>query len=142
MSVEYSPEVRIAMLDAIETAIGASPILRFYTGAKPGKCSDAATGTLIASITLTGDFMVGAYEALNVVKKEKNPASTWSGQAVADGTIGHYRVYDSTLTTCHEQGSVTITGSGGDITLDNNAVTTGQTITITGKTITAGNAGT
>lgn len=140
MAVDYSTGVRIAMLDAIETAIGPSPVLRFYSGTKPGKCSDAP-GTLLASITLTGDFMSGASAAGNVVTKAKNPASTWSAQANPGGVIGYYRIYDSTLTTCHEQGTVTATGGGGDITIDNTTVALNQTITITSKTITAGNAG-
>jgi hypothetical protein len=38
------------------------------------------------------------------------------------------------------QGTVTISGGGGDLTLDNNVVTLGQVITITGFTITAPNA--
>lgn len=141
MAVDYSTGVRIGMLDAIETAIGAGPVLRFYSGTKPGKCSDASTGTLLASITLTGDFMSGASAAGNVVTKAKNPASTWSGQATTGGVIGYYRIYDSSQTTCHEQGTVTATGGGGDITIDNTTVALNQTITITGKTITAGNAG-
>lgn len=143
MAVDYSVSVRIGMLDAIEAAIGSSPKLRFYSGTKPSRCSAAVGGSdvLIATLTLTGDFMSNASESTtNVVTKAKNPASTWSAQAIADGTIGYYRIYDSTLTTCHEQGTVGV-GSG-DISLDNNVVTTGQTITITGKTITAGNAGT
>jgi hypothetical protein len=140
MAVDYSTAVRIGILDSIETTIGSGPKLLFYTGGKPGKCSDPSTGTLVATLTLTGDFMSGATEGpTNVVTKAKNQASTWSASATADGTIGYYRIYDSALTTCHEQGTVGV-GSG-DISLDNNVVTTGQTITITGKTITAGNAG-
>jgi hypothetical protein len=47
---------------------------------------------------------------------------------------------DSTGATCHEQGTVTITGSGGDLTLDNNVIAASQTITITSWTKTDGNA--
>lgn len=143
MSVNYSTAVRIAMLDAIETAIGANARVVFYTGSKPTLCSDAATGTVVATLPLTGnsgDWMAAASAAGNVVTKAKHGSSSWSATASAAGTIGYYRIYDSTVTTCHEQGTVTATGGGGDITLDNVVVALNQTITITAKTITAGNA--
>jgi hypothetical protein len=38
------------------------------------------------------------------------------------------------------QGSITATGGGGDMTLDNTSIASGQTITVTGFTLTAGNA--
>lgn len=139
MGVNYSTAVRIAMLDSIETAIGSGPKLKFYTGSKPSICSDASTGTVVSILTLTGDFMSEASAASNVVTKAKNPASAWSAAALNTNTIGYYRIYNSSETVCHEQGTVTITGGGGDITLDNNVVSVGQTITITSKVITAGN---
>ena len=143
MSVNYSTAVRIAMLDAIEAAIGANARIVFYSGAKSTLCSDAAPAGVIATLALTGnsgDWMAAASAAGNVVTKAKNGASSWSASASAAGTVASYRIYDSTLTTCHEQGTVTATGGGGDITLDNVVVAMSQTITITGKTITAGNA--
>ncbi|WP_409884420.1 hypothetical protein [Acidovorax sp.] len=57
--------------------------------------------------------------------------------AVADGTIGHYRVMNATGTICLEQGTVTATGGGGDLTVDNPAVVSGQSIQITSWTKTA-----
>jgi hypothetical protein len=143
MAVNYSTDVRIGMLDSIETSIGASPNLRFYSGTKPNACSDAASGTLIATLALTGnsgDWLSAASAAANVVTKGKNPLSTWSATAVAAATVGYYRVNNTANSTCHEQGTVTATGGGGDMTIDNPIVAVGQTITVTGKTITAGNA--
>ena len=54
--------------------------------------------------------------------------------ADASGTIAHFRIYG---TTAHMQGTVTVTGGGGDITLDAVVVTGGQQITITSFTLTA-----
>lgn len=143
MAVQYSTAVRIAMLDSIETTIGANARVIFYTGSKPSLCSDAATGTVVATLALTGnsgDWMAAASAAGNVVTKAKHGSSSWSASASSAGTVGYYRIYDSTVTVCHEQGTVTATGGGGDITLDNVVVASAQTITITSKTITAGNA--
>ena len=80
MAVNFSTAVRIAELDAIETAIGANARIRFYSGSKPTACSDAPTGTLLATMTLTGasgDWLSAASATGNVVTKVKNPASTW-----------------------------------------------------------------
>lgn len=134
MSVQYSVSVRNAMLDAIETTTGASAVIKFYTGSAPANCAATATGTVIATMDLPLDWMnnaTGGTKTLN---------GTWSTTASNSGTVGYYRILDSSATTCHEQGTITMTGGGGDITLDNTNVATSQVITITSKTITAGNA--
>ena len=38
---------------------------------------------------------------------------------------------------CHMQGTITATGGGGDMTLDNTNIAAGQTVNITGFTLTA-----
>lgn len=134
MAVQYSVAVRNAMLDAIETATGSTAKLYFYTGAQPANCAAAATGTLLATLTLPADY----YSAASAGAKAL--LGTWTGTASAAGTAGYYRITDNAGTTCHEQGTVTITGSGGDITLDNPVLANAQVITINSKTITAGNA--
>lgn len=134
MPVKYSVQVRNAMLDSIENTIGASPRLIFYTGSPPANTSSAATGTVIATMVLPADWMSAAASGI------KSLQGTWTTTASNAGVVGHYRMWDSSVTTCHEQGTVTITGGGGDITLDNDNVAAGQTVTITSKTVTAGNA--
>ena len=143
MSVQYSTAVRMNMLDVIENTIGGNARIRFYTGAKPTLCTDAPTGFLLATMALTGasgDWMSAAGAAGNVVTKTKNASSAWTTTAGTAGVIGYYRIYDASDTVCHEQGTVTVTGGGGDITVDNTTIALNQTITITDKTITAGNA--
>jgi hypothetical protein len=68
----------------------------------------------------------------------KTLLGTWTVAASGAGTAGYYRILDSAGTSCHEQGSVAI-ATGGDLNLDNTSVAVGQNITITSKTITAGN---
>lgn len=48
MPFQFSTAARNASLDAIETAIGASPILRIRSGAPPADCAAARTGTILA----------------------------------------------------------------------------------------------
>jgi len=60
--------------------------------------------------------------------------------ADATGTAAHFRIYASDGTTVHMQGTITATGGGGDMTLDNTSIASGQTVTITSFTISAGGA--
>lgn len=131
---QFSVAVRNARLDAIETTIGASPKLRILTGAKPANCAAAQTGTLLAEITCPSDWLNAASGG------SKTLAGSWSVAASASGVAGHYRIVDSTGATCHEQGTITSTGGGGDMTVDNTNIASGQNITVVTKTLTDGNA--
>jgi hypothetical protein len=135
MALQESVAVRNARLDAIETAIGASAILRIRTGAPPADCAAADTGTVLATCTLPSDWMAAASGG------SKAKSGTWQDtSADATGTAAHFRIYDSSGTTCHLQGTVTATGGGGDMTVDNTSFATGQSFTVSTFTITAGNA--
>lgn len=134
MALQFSVTVRNAGLDAIETAVGASAILRIRTGAPPSDCAQADSGSVLVSITLPADWMAAASGGA------KAKSGTWSGTASGGGTAGHWRLYASDGTTVHAQGTVTATSGGGDLELDNTSIATSQTVTIGSFTITAGNA--
>lgn len=135
MTIQFSVAVRNARANAVETTIGTSAILKLRTGAPPVDCAAADSGTALATINLPSDWAADASGGA------KAKAGTWQDtSADATGTIGHYRLYASDGTTCHEQGTVTITGGGGDMTVDNTSVASGQQVTITAHTLTEGNA--
>lgn len=134
MALQFSVTLRNNRLDQIESTVGTAAKLYLYTGAAPANCAAADTGTVLATMTLPSDWMNAASSG------SKTLLGTWTTTASATGTVGYFRVKDNTGATCHLQGSVTISGSGGDMTLDNNAVAVGQTINITTFTITDGNA--
>lgn len=135
MAVQNSVAVRNARLDSDEATIGTSPIMRIRTGAQPADCATADSGTVLAELTLPSDWMNAASGGT------KTKAGTWQdASANATGTAGHYRIYASDGTTCHEQGSITATGGGGDMTVDSTSFTSGQSFTVTTYTKTAGNA--
>jgi len=135
MSLQYSVTVRNAQLNAIETAVGTSAVLKIWTGSPPANCAAADSGTALAVLNLPSDWMAAASSG-SVAKN-----GTWEDLSADNtGTAGHWRLYASDGTTCHAQGTVTITGGGGDMTLDNTSVASGQTVTVTSFTITAGNA--
>lgn len=136
MAVQFSVLVRDARLNAIETTVGAAPILRLRTGAQPANCAAADSGTVVISYTLPSDWAAAASNGSKAFNG--NPVST--GAASAQGTLGHYRLYAADGTTCHKQGSITATGGGGDLTVDNVSVNNGQTVQITTWSLTDGNA--
>jgi hypothetical protein len=135
MTIQLSDTVRNARLDAIETAIGTSAVLKIRTGAQPANVATADSGTVLATLTLPSDWMNAAATG------SKTLLGTWQDTAAdAAGTAGHFRIYASNGTTQHLQGSVTATGGGGDLTLDNAVLAVGQSVTITSFTLTDGNA--
>lgn len=135
MAVQLSVAVRNARLDAIETAIGVSPILRHRTGAVPANCAAADSGTILAALTLPSDWLAAAAAGA------KAKAGTWEDLAAdAAGTVGHFRIYDAAGTTCHLQGTVTATGGGGDMEVQNVIFAVGQAVTVTSFGLTDGNA--
>jgi hypothetical protein len=134
MGLQYSVAVNNARLDAVETQIGTSAILKFRTGSAPATCATADSGTVVATLNLPSDWMANASGAT------KAKSGTWQdASADATGVIGHYRIYASDGTTCGEQGDVTITGGGGTMTVDNTNVASGQVVTVSSYTKTAGN---
>lgn len=135
MALQYSVVVRNAKLDAVETATGTSAILKIRTGAAPANAAAADTGTVLATCNLPSDWMAAASSG------SKAKLGVWEDTAAdATGTAGHFRIYASDGTTCHIQGTITATGGGGDMTVDNTAFAAGQAFSVTTFTLTAGNA--
>lgn len=132
MTVQWSTALRNALLDQYETTLGTAIKVEIRTGAQPANCAAADSGTLLASFTLDSDWASAA----------SSGSKSWTGlpksaTAGNTGTAAHYRVKDNAGTTCHEQGTVTATGGGGDMTIDNTSVNSGQTVQITSWSKTA-----
>lgn len=134
MSLTYSAAIKNARLDAVESTIGTSPLLRIRTGAAPSAVSDASTGTVLATLTLPSDWMAAASGG------SKAKSGTWEDtSADASGTAAHFEIVASDTTTVGMRGSVTATGGGGDMTLDSVAFTSGQSFSVTSFTLTSAN---
>lgn len=135
MAFQLSVAVRNALLDTLESTVGTSAVLKIRTGAQPADCATADSGTVLATLNLPSDWMATASGGT------KAKSGTWSDtSADATGTAAHFRIYESTATTCHWQGSVTATGGGGQLELDTTSISAGETVTITSLTLTAPNA--
>lgn len=135
MALQYSVAVRNAKLDAVETTIGTAAILKIRTGAPPATCATADSGTVLATATLPSDWMAAASGGAKAL------SGSWAdASADAAGTAAHFRIYASDGTTCGMQGTVTATGGGGDMTVDNAVFAVAQAFSVTSFTLTAGNA--
>lgn len=135
MAIQLSASVRNARLDTIESTIGASAVLKIRSGAAPADVATADSGTVLATLTLPSDWMAAASGGT------KAKSGTWQdASADATGTAAHFRIYANDGTTAHLQGTVTATGGGGDLTLDNVSIASGQSVTITSFTLDEANA--
>lgn len=134
MAFQESVAVRNAKLDAIETAIGTAALLKIFSGAEPANCAASDPSGLLATLTLPSDWMANASAG------SKAKTGSWTGSGSGAGTAASFRIYDSGAVACHIQGTVTATGGGGDLTLDNVSIAVSQAITVNTFAITAGNA--
>lgn len=130
MTRQFSTAVRNNWGDNFETSVGTAPKLQLRTGAPPATCATADSGTLLNEIALPSDWLSAGASGT------KSLLGTWQANSVAAGTVGHYRIKDTAGTTCHEQGTVTATGGGGDMTVDNVSIANGQQVTVTAYALT------
>jgi hypothetical protein len=135
VALQFSTGVRNARLDQIESTIGTSAVLKIRTGTAPADVATADSGTVLATLTLPSDWMAAASGGT------KAKSGTWQDTSADNtGTAAHFRIYASDGTTAHLQGTVTATGGGGDLTVDNVSFASGQSFTISSFTLTDGNA--
>lgn len=133
MALQFSAAVRNAELDAIETAIGTSAVLKIRSGAAPANCATADSGTVLATLNLPSDWL----DAASAGAKAKS--GTWQDASTdASGTAAHFRIYASDGTTVHAQG--TVGTSGADMIVDSVSLTAGQSFTVNTFSLTAGNS--
>lgn len=135
MALKLAVLLRNARLDVIESHLGTSPILKIFAGTAPaGPDSADGAGAVLATVTLPSDWLSAASGGQIAL------SGTWQ-DASADnaGTATHFRLYTSG-SVCKVQGTVTATGGGGDMTVDNVVFAAGQQFTVTSFLLTDGNA--
>ena len=123
--IRISVAARNAGVDAITALLDGGGTLEIRTGSQPATPADADSGTLLAEIELAAT----AYDP--AVSGEAQLAGTpLSADAVASGTAGHFRLKDAQENPVVD-GSVSESGGGGDLILDNTDINEGQKINIT-----------
>lgn len=135
MTIQLSLAVRNARLDVIESTIGVSAVLMIRSGAAPANVAAVNSGTVLATLNLPADWMS------NAAGGAKAMLGTWQdASADAAGTAAHFRLYRTDGVTCDLQGTVSATGGGGDMEVDNVVFAAGQQFTITSFTLNEPNA--
>jgi hypothetical protein len=125
--------VKAARLNAISTYAGTSAKLRIYTGAQPTNPDTAIGGvTLLAEHICSGSAFAPATSTAVLTANAIANAT-----AVGTGTAAWFRLWKSDGTTPVFDGTVGTATS--DLILDNTNIATGQTVSITALTRTAGN---
>lgn len=115
-----------SIVDALDAGAGAGKV-EIRTGSQPAGPDTAATGTVLATITLN-DPAFGSSSS-GTATADITPALT-DASADATGTAGWFRAYDSNNLAVMD-GSV-----GVDLILNTNSIVSGQPVTITAWTFT------
>ena len=127
MTFQYGATLRTNQVAQIQTTVGASGSLKIFSGAEPANCAAADPAGLLATIVLPASFLTSSGGVTTI-------AGVWSVAASATGTAQSFRMYDGSAV-CHVQGNTTT-----DLVLNNTSITSGQTVTVTQFSVTAGNA--
>jgi hypothetical protein len=134
MAVQITDALANTILDSGYDAWLNLAIVEGRTGPPPGP-GLAPTGTLLFSMVLPADAMAPA------AGRSKGKAGTWQVNAIAASSLGHYRVKTAadtgavTQTELRQEGTITATGGGGDMTVSNLNTVIGGQVTITGFSI-------
>ena len=117
-----------AVVDLIDAGAGAGTI-QIRSGTQPADADDAATGTLLATLTFS-DPAFGAASSAGVATAS---AITQDSSADATGTASWARVLDSDSNTVFD---CDVGTSGATINLNTVSITAGATVSITSFTVT------
>jgi hypothetical protein len=129
VAITLNTTLKNTLLDGLDTTFN-SGTLTIYTGTPPG-AGNAATGTVLVTITLPADAFAPASGGTKV------NLGTWQDlSADASGTAGYFRMVGGSNIL---EGTVTATGGGGDLTLDNVAIVATQQVTVTSFTLSSTN---
>lgn len=119
-----------AVVALVDADVGAGSI-QIRSGAQPASADNAATGTLLATLTLADPSFAAA--AAGVAALDATPVLSTTG--VAAGTAGWFRVLDNSGDTVMD-GAITATGGGGEMELNTTTISIGVTVEVTAGTLT------
>jgi hypothetical protein len=122
-------------------------VVDIYSGSQPANADSAETGTKLARITVSsGAFVAGEPDnglnfdeaASGVLSKDAD--EVWSGEGLADGTAGWFRMYDNAAVAGASTSEIRLDGSvatsGGQFNMSNTSITDGGTTTVDSASLT------
>lgn len=123
-----------AVVDRVDVGAGTAH-LRLYSGAQPADADSAPVGTLLAEFDLPNPAF-GAANSSGVATGLGVPLSTTGESGAGAGTAAQScRVVNRNGDTVFD-GSVTASGGGGQVELDNVSIANGQTVNLSSLTYT------
>lgn len=119
----FSTAVANAMLDAVETAIGASPTLIIFDAAQPNDTTSPDVGNVLATLPLPADWLAAASG------RSKALLGTWRDTAAdGAGTPAGFAIKQGS--TVHMRGSCSSAAGTGEIRFTNTPFSVGQQIDV------------
>ena len=131
MAIQYSTTHRTNAMTQLATDIGASAVIKVWSGTAPANCGTADTGTLL--VTFAGNAG-GFGSASGGVLTASAVASATAGNS---GTVGYFRIYPTAATSTNAVVQGTVGTSGTDMIVTSASITSGQTCNFTSLTVTA-----
>lgn len=113
MAISITAAAANSLATALATAIGASATIKIYSGSKPATPETAVTGTLLATVTISGSFSASSGSITAADPASVTPA--------ASGTAGYFRLATSGGTAILDG---TVGTSGADMNLSSTAIST------------------
>jgi len=130
MAIQYSVTHRTNAMTQLITDIGATCVIKIWTGSIPTDCATADTGTLLVTFAGGSPFGTAATGVLTVNSVANATASN-------SGTAGYFRIYPSAATSTNAVMQGTCGTSGTDMILTTGTINSGNTIQFTSMSITA-----
>lgn len=127
MAIRLATATRTALATALEAALdggSGAAYVEIRTGSQPATPNTAASGTLLATVTLADPAGAVSNGVLTFANLPKTDTS-----ADNSGTAGWFRIYDSNAAAVVD-GSASASGGGGDMIIDNPALVAGQSFSI------------
>lgn len=131
-NLKYAVTLKNAKLDAITTAVGASGLLRIYSGTQPTNPDTALSGnTLLAELACSATFAPGASSGVLTINAITADSSA---DATATATFGSFLTSGAT-----RKVDFTVGTSGSDLNLNTTSIVSGAQVSVSSFTITSGN---
>lgn len=137
MSLQFSPTLRNAWLDAIYTVTGPQPHLDLWTGSPPISCLYPPSGSLVASLQLPVNWIQKA--GLSGTPGTISFVVPQSTTAILGALIGHFRLYTFDRSQCVMQGTAgaNVGTTPPDLVITNPSPVVGQIVNLVSLTFTA-----
>jgi len=113
VAISITAAVAQSLATALATAVGSGASIRIYSGSKPATPETTATGTLLATVPITGSFTASGGSITAADPGSVTPS--------ASGTAGYFRLLTTGSTAILDG---TVGTSGADMNLSSTAIST------------------